>query len=68
MQALLGHYNTGGWSCINAFIGFNSTRVSSCMLDKNLLQIWPPSLSELPVRYSISTLSWLYVTTCLQCV
>ena len=29
MQALLDHYSTGGWSCINAFIGFNSTRVSS---------------------------------------
>ena len=28
MQAIVDHYNSGGWSCINAFNGFNSTRVS----------------------------------------
>ena len=41
MQGLLDHYTTGGWSCINAFIGFNSTRVSSCTPSKlYCLPLW----------------------------
>lgn len=28
MQGLIDHYTSGGWSCINAFIGLNTTRVS----------------------------------------
>eukprot|EP00891_Asterochloris_glomerata_P007936 jgi/Astpho2/7936/fgenesh1_pg.00118_%23_37_t len=27
VNALLSHYDTGGWSCVNAFIGFNRTKV-----------------------------------------
>ena len=71
LQALLDHLNGGGWSCINAFIGFNSTRVSPLVHCSASTRVYcmsglarDPILSSLPTTksafFSITHVSTFY--------